>query len=74
VVKNKLQFRGLNFIQKLDDGLKKLINISECTIFKKCIDMTEKPEVRWRQVMTVWRMKNSNEGIVIQRHFVACEE
>jgi hypothetical protein len=40
VVKNKLQFSGLNLIQKLDDHLKKLINIIECTSWKRCLDMT----------------------------------
>jgi hypothetical protein len=40
-----MHFRGLNLIQKLDDRLKKLINITEYTTYKRWLDMTEKPEV-----------------------------
>jgi hypothetical protein len=45
MVKNKLQFRGMNLVQKLDDCLKKLIGIIEYTTCKRCLDMAEKPEV-----------------------------
>jgi hypothetical protein len=42
---NKLQFRRVNLIQKLDDGPKKFINIVEYVTCKRCLEMTEKPEV-----------------------------
>jgi hypothetical protein len=54
VVKNKLQFKGPNLIQKLDDCLKKLADITEHTTCKRCFDMAEKPEVGWCQIRTVY--------------------
>jgi hypothetical protein len=63
-VKNKLQFRGLNFISKLDECLKKLINLIEYTTCMRCLDMTEKPEFGWCPVRTVWRMRNISGGIL----------
>jgi hypothetical protein len=53
VVKNKLQFRGLNLVQKLDDHLEKLIGIIEYTTFRRCLDMAEKPEVGRCQLKTL---------------------
>jgi hypothetical protein len=41
VAKNRLQSRGLNPIQKLDDRRKKPINIIESTTCKRCLDMAE---------------------------------
>jgi Txe/YoeB family toxin of Txe-Axe toxin-antitoxin module len=63
VMKNKLQFRGLNLIQRRDDRLKKFINIIEYTICERCFDIIEKPEVGWGKVRTVWRMKTGSEII-----------
>jgi hypothetical protein len=66
-VKNKLQFRGLNLVQQLDDRLKKLIGTIECTTCKRFLDMTEKPEAGQCQVRTVREMRNSNERISIRK-------
>jgi hypothetical protein len=63
VVKNKLQFRGPNRTQKLVDRPEKLIDITEYTTCKRCLDMTETPGVEWCQAGTVWQMRNSNERI-----------
>jgi hypothetical protein len=54
MVKNEMEFRGLNLVQKLDEHFKKLIGIIEYTTFKSCLDMAEKPEVGRCQVRTVW--------------------
>jgi hypothetical protein len=69
MVKNKLQFRGPNLVQKRNDRLKKLIGIIEYTTCKRCIDMAEKPEVRRCQFRNVWGMRNSNERISIKKLF-----
>jgi hypothetical protein len=66
VLKNKLQFRGLDLLPKLHDRLDKLVNIIEYTTCKKCLDTTAKSEAGWSQPMTVWRMWNSNERIFIK--------
>jgi hypothetical protein len=52
-VKNKLQFRGPNLVQKLDDWLKKLIQVIEYITYKRCPDRAEKPEVGWCEVRVV---------------------
>jgi hypothetical protein len=66
VIENKEQFRGLNLIQKLDDRLKKFIDMIEDTTCKRCFNMAEKPEVGWCQARNVWRMRNCNERIFIK--------
>jgi hypothetical protein len=43
VVKNNLQFKGMNFFRRLGDRLKELINIIEYMTRKRCL---EKPESR----------------------------
>jgi hypothetical protein len=73
-VKNKLQFRGLNLVQKLDDPFKKLIGMIEYTTYKRCLDMAEKPEAGGCQVTIVWGMRNSKERISIKNCFDAFEE
>jgi hypothetical protein len=59
---------------KLDDHLKKLIDIIEYTTSKKCIHMVEKPELACCQVSTLCWMGNSNEIIFIENCFGAFEE
>jgi hypothetical protein len=73
-MRNKLQFRGPNLIQKLDDGLKKLTNITEYTPCKRRRDLADPPAVGWRQVGAVERMRNSSERIFIENCFDAFEE
>jgi hypothetical protein len=46
MVKNKLQFRRLNLIQKLDNRLMKLVGIIGYTTCKRYLDMGGRPEVR----------------------------
>jgi hypothetical protein len=74
VVTNELQFKGLNLIQKLDDRVKKLINIIEFTTCKRCFDMGEKPEVGWCQVRTAWRMRTIAKEFSSNSCFGAFEE
>jgi hypothetical protein len=71
---NELQFTELNFIQKFDNGLNRLIGIIEYTIRDKCFNMAEKPEVGRCQARTVWRMRNSHEGIFVTNCLDAFEK
>jgi hypothetical protein len=68
-VENRPQFRGLNLIHKLENRLKKLSDIIDYTTCKRYLDMTEKPQLGWRLVMTVWRMSGSHENISFQKLF-----
>jgi hypothetical protein len=69
MVKNMLQFRGVNLHQKLYDCLKKLINIIEYMTCKRYLDITKKPGGGRCQVRTVWRMRNNNEKLFIKKLF-----
>jgi hypothetical protein len=74
VLKNKLQFRELNLVPKLDDRLNKLIGVIEHTTCKRCLDMAEKPEVGGSQARTIWGMRNGNERISTEKGFGSFEE
>jgi hypothetical protein len=59
---------------KLDDPLKRLIDVIKYMICKRCIDMAERSTVGWCQIKTVWRMRNSNKRIFIKNCLDAFEE
>jgi hypothetical protein len=64
----------MNLIQKLGDHFKKLINIIEYATCKRCLDITERPEVGWCRVRTIWRMRSSNKRTFIKNYCDAFEE
>jgi uncharacterized membrane protein len=73
-MKNKLQSRGLNIIQKLDECLKNVISVIEYTTCKRSLDLAEKPEVGWCQIGTVSPRRNSSERILVNNCFDTFEE
>jgi hypothetical protein len=56
VTENELQFGGLNFLQRLDDSLKKLLWAFEATTYQRTLNMAKKPEVRRGEIGTICRM------------------
>jgi hypothetical protein len=63
VAENRDHFWRLNCIQKLDDLLQQLFWLVEGLADEPSLHMTEKPEVRWCKIKTVWWVKHTSSMV-----------
>jgi hypothetical protein len=67
VVKDKFQFRSLNFTQKILNASEKILWPRELLSCQCCLHVREKPEAKTYQVRTVKRMAYPNDRIFSEK-------